>query len=47
VRGDLLVRLGRYDEAHGEFERAATLTRNVRESRLLRDRAAACLRGEN
>jgi RNA polymerase sigma-70 factor, ECF subfamily len=47
VRGDLLVKLGRYDEAHGEFERAATLTRNVRESRLLRDRAAACLRGEN
>jgi RNA polymerase sigma-70 factor, ECF subfamily len=47
VRGDLLVRLGRYDEAHGEFERAATLTRNVREIRLLRDRAAACRREES
>jgi RNA polymerase sigma-70 factor (ECF subfamily) len=47
VRGDLLVKLGRYEEAHGEFERAATLTQNMRESRLLRDRAAACRRGEN
>jgi RNA polymerase sigma factor (sigma-70 family) len=47
VRGDLLVKLGRYDEAHGEFERAAALTRNVREIRLLRDRAAACRREEN
>ncbi|HXI68049.1 MAG TPA: RNA polymerase sigma factor [Steroidobacteraceae bacterium] len=42
VRGDLLVKLGRYQEARGEFERAATLTRNRRESRLLLDRAAAC-----
>jgi RNA polymerase sigma factor (sigma-70 family) len=42
VRGDLLAKLGRYEEARGEFERAATLTRNVRESRLLLDRAAAC-----
>jgi RNA polymerase sigma factor (sigma-70 family) len=46
VRGDLLAKLGRYAEARGEFERAATLTRNTRESRLLRDRAAACLHGE-
>jgi len=46
VRGDLLARLGRYHEARGEFERAATLTRNTRESRLLLDRAAACLREE-
>jgi predicted RNA polymerase sigma factor len=46
VRGDLLARLGRYQEARGEFERAATLTRNTRESRLLLDRAAACERGE-
>src|SRR5262249_35925979 len=42
VRGDLLARLGRYQEARGEFERAATLTQNRRESRLLLDRAAAC-----
>src|SRR5205814_9398199 len=31
VRGDLLARLGRYEEARGEFERAATLTQNARE----------------
>ncbi|RYE89058.1 MAG: RNA polymerase subunit sigma-24, partial [Myxococcales bacterium] len=42
VRGDLLVRLGRRDEARGEFERAAALARNTRERRLLLDRAAAC-----
>jgi RNA polymerase sigma factor (sigma-70 family) len=46
VRGDLLARLGRYREARGEFERAATLTRNTRESRLLLNRAAACEREE-
>jgi RNA polymerase sigma factor (sigma-70 family) len=45
VRGDLLAKLGRYHEARGEFERAATLTQNRRESRLLLDRAAACARG--
>jgi RNA polymerase sigma factor (sigma-70 family) len=45
VRGDLLAKLGRYAEARGEFERAAQLTRNARESRLLLDRAAACVRG--
>ena len=45
VRGDLLAKLGRYAEARGEFERAAQLTHNVRESRLLLDRAAACVRG--
>ena len=44
VRGDLLVKLGRYTEARGEFERAAQLTHNARESRLLLDRAAACVR---
>ena len=43
VRGDLLRKLGRYEEARGEFERAALLTRNARESRLLRERAAACV----
>ncbi|TMH76969.1 MAG: RNA polymerase sigma factor [Betaproteobacteria bacterium] len=41
VRGDLLVKLGRLDEARAEFERAASLTRNSREKKLLLDRAAA------
>jgi RNA polymerase sigma factor (sigma-70 family) len=41
VRADFLVKLGRLDEARGEFERAAALTRNTREIRLLLDRAAA------
>jgi RNA polymerase sigma-70 factor (ECF subfamily) len=41
VRGDLLSKLGRFDEAHGEFERAAALTRNARERRLLLERAAS------
>lgn len=45
VRGDLLAKLGRLDEARGEFERAASLTRNERERKLLLDRAAACTRG--
>ncbi|SDU77645.1 RNA polymerase sigma factor [Jiangella alkaliphila] len=39
VRGDLLERIGRPDEARAEFERAAGLTRNDRERRLLLDRA--------
>jgi RNA polymerase sigma factor (sigma-70 family) len=42
VRGDLLVKLGRLDEASAEFERAASLTRNVRERALLLDRARQC-----
>ncbi len=42
VRGDLLFKLGRRDEARAEFERAATLTGNARESELLRRRAEAC-----
>jgi len=45
VRGDLLVKLGRFDEARAEFERAASLTRNAREYSLLLARAAACARG--
>jgi len=45
VRGDLLTRLGRFAEAREEFERAASLTRNARERKLLLDRAAACARG--
>jgi len=39
VRGDLLSKLGRREEARAEFERAATLTRNVRERELLLARA--------
>ena len=42
VRGDLLFKLGRRAEARAEFEHAATLTGNTRESTLLRQRAAAC-----
>ena len=42
VRGDLLVKLGRFDEARPEFERAASLTRNARERELLLERARAC-----
>ncbi|WP_344938668.1 RNA polymerase sigma factor [Sphaerisporangium flaviroseum] len=42
VRGDLLARLGRLDEARREFRRAATLTRNQRERALFLDRAAGC-----
>jgi len=42
VRGDLLAKLGRIDEARAEFERAAALTRNRRERELLLDRASAC-----
>ena len=42
VRGDFLAKLGRFDEARPEFERAATLTRNARERELLLERARAC-----
>jgi predicted RNA polymerase sigma factor len=42
VRGDLLAKLGRLDEARQAFQRAATLTRNQRERALFLDRAAAC-----
>jgi RNA polymerase sigma factor (sigma-70 family) len=41
VRGDFLKKLGRLDEARAEFERAAALTQNARERKLLLDRAAA------
>ena len=44
VRGDLLVKLGRSDEARAEFERAAALTQNARERELLLRRAAASSR---
>jgi RNA polymerase sigma factor (sigma-70 family) len=45
VRGDLLAKLGRLDEARAEFERAAALTRNARERELLFERARACVGG--
>jgi RNA polymerase sigma factor (sigma-70 family) len=44
VRGDLLTRLGRLDEARGEFERAAALTSNACERTLLLERARAAQR---
>jgi predicted RNA polymerase sigma factor len=42
VRGDLLFKLARFDEARLEFERAASLTRNARERELLLERARVC-----
>lgn len=42
VRGDLLKKLGRLDEARAEFERAASLTGNARERELLLGRAREC-----
>jgi RNA polymerase sigma-70 factor, ECF subfamily len=44
VRADLLEKLGRFEEASAEFARAASMTRNARERRLLLGRAAACSR---
>ena len=46
ARGDLLAKLGRLEEAAKEFQRAASLTKNARERKLLLERAAACVRGE-
>ncbi len=45
VRGDLLKKLNRFDEARAEFERAAALTRNARERELLLGCARACVAG--
>jgi RNA polymerase sigma-70 factor (ECF subfamily) len=45
VRGDLLRKLGRMDEARVEFERAASITRNARERSLLLERARSCAEG--
>jgi RNA polymerase sigma-70 factor (ECF subfamily) len=45
VRGDLLAKLGRFDEARAELERAASLTRNARERKFLLARAAALAAG--
>ncbi len=42
VRGDLLKKLGRMEEARAEFERAASITRNARERNLLLERARSC-----
>ena len=42
VRGDLLEKVGRFDEARTEFTRAAGLTQNARERKLLLGRAAVC-----
>jgi RNA polymerase sigma factor (sigma-70 family) len=42
VRGDLLMKLRRPEEARSEFERAASFTENVRERELLQRRAAEC-----
>ncbi|HYK79531.1 MAG TPA: RNA polymerase sigma factor [Micropepsaceae bacterium] len=44
VRGDLLAKLARHEEARVEFERAASLTRNARERAFLLQRAATCAR---
>ena len=43
VRGDLLRKLGRIEEARAEFERAASITRNARERELLLQRARSCV----
>jgi predicted RNA polymerase sigma factor len=45
VRGDLLAKLDRTEEARDEFQRAADLARNARERALLYARAAACASG--
>ncbi|MCX5571782.1 RNA polymerase sigma factor [Kaistia nematophila] len=45
VRADLLMKLGRLAEAKLDFERAAALTRNLRERQLLLERAATCANG--
>jgi predicted RNA polymerase sigma factor len=42
VRGDLLERLGRFEEARAEFSHAASLASNARERTLLLERMAAC-----
>jgi RNA polymerase sigma factor (sigma-70 family) len=42
VRGDLLAKLGRHEEARAEFELAASMTRNTREREMLLERAADC-----
>jgi RNA polymerase sigma factor (sigma-70 family) len=46
VRGEFLKKLGRFDEARAEFERAATIARNAPERELLLKRARACAAAE-
>lgn len=46
VRGDLLARLGRFEEAKEAFERAAALTQNIREREVMLRRAAEAARNE-
>lgn len=43
----ILAKLGRFSEAHAEFERAASLTRNTRGRELLLERAAAVMKGQS
>jgi len=45
VGGDLLAKLGRFDEARAKVERVASLTRDARERELRLDRARACTGG--
>jgi RNA polymerase sigma-70 factor, ECF subfamily len=47
VRGDLLMKLGRAEEARAEFQRAAVLTRNERERQLSQDRARSAGAGDD
>jgi RNA polymerase sigma factor (sigma-70 family) len=47
VRGEFLKKLGRFDEAGAEFERAATIARNTRERELLLNRARVCATAES
>jgi RNA polymerase sigma-70 factor, ECF subfamily len=47
VRGDLLKKLGRFEEAQKEFERAATLTRNARERKMMLERVRECAASES
>ena len=47
VRGDFLFKLGRFHEAQAEFERAASLTQNAGERKLLLERARACAGGSD
>jgi len=47
VRGDLLKKLGRFDEARAEFARAASLTQNTRERELLLERVRGCTDGRS
>lgn len=47
VRADLLVKLGRFNEAGEEFKHAASLTRNAREHELLLERAVTAMKGNS